>query len=108
VRLAPRAPHPIRAKNVHAAASQLAITSFFLSLCLDGGETVMLRSAARVALALRNGIERRQIAFKLRLPDSDRGVGNTVVQVHVFGNTIHAPLESGNAMTWCLSSRQGG
>jgi hypothetical protein len=87
------------------AAIQVAITAFFLSLCLDGGETVVLRSAARVALALRNVMERRQIAFKLRLPDSDRGVSNTVAQVHVFGHSILALLESGSAMTWCSSPR---
>jgi hypothetical protein len=83
----------------------MAIIAFFLSLYLDGGETVVLRSAARVALAPRNVIERRQIAFKLRLSDSDRGVSNTVVQVQVFGSSMLAQLESGSAMTWCSSSR---
>jgi hypothetical protein len=105
VRLAKGAARSVRSKNVHATAIRLAIILFFLSLCLDGGETVVLRCAARVALAPRNVIERRQIAFKLRLPDSDRGVGNTVVQVHVFVSSILALLESGSAMTWCSSSR---
>jgi hypothetical protein len=90
-------------KNRHAAANQMGIIAFFLSLCLDGGEIMVLRSAARVALASRNVIERRQIAFKSRRTGSDRGIGNTVVQVAAF--PYAASFGSVSAMTWCSSSR---
>jgi hypothetical protein len=90
-------------ENVHPAANRRAIILFFLGLCLDGGESLMLRSAARVALAPRNVMERRQIAFKSCRTDSDRGIGNTVVQVAAFPNK--ASLGSVSMTTWCSSSR---
>jgi len=92
-------------KNVYTAASLVVITAFFLGLCLDGGETLVVRSAARVALAPRNVIERRQIAFKSCRTGSDRGIGNTVVQVAAFDTPYAASLGSVSMTTWCSSSR---